>query len=63
MTPEEVENILLESGVNKALNGDYAFYRDIFDRVHGKPVQKTESDITSGGEKITGVAIEFIRPK
>ena len=29
---------------------------------HGM-AEKTESDITSGGEKITGIVIEFVKPK
>ena len=46
MTPEEVEEELHRSGLNKALKGDYNFYRDTLDRRHGKPLQKVEADVT-----------------
>ncbi len=36
---------------------------DIFALKNFNWKDKSESDVTSGGEKITGVAVEFIRPK
>lgn len=39
MTPDEIDEQLLAVGFKKAKDGDYAFYRDIQDRVHGKPQQ------------------------
>ena len=39
MTPEQIEEIMLKSGLNKAMKGDYKFYQDTFDRLHGKPAQ------------------------
>ena len=42
MTPEEVENLLITSGLEKALNGDGTFYRDDLDRAYGKPPQAVE---------------------
>ena len=38
-TPEEIEEMMHQVGLNKALKGDYAFYRDINDRLHGKAPQ------------------------
>jgi len=49
-SPEEIEEMMHQVGLNKALKGDFAFYRDINDRLHGKAVQPT--DITSGGEPL-----------
>ena len=49
-SPDEVENILVQSGLKKALKGDFNFYRDTMDRLHGKPQQKI--DHTTDGEKI-----------
>jgi hypothetical protein len=46
MTPEEVEDILVESGLNNALKGDYRFYQDAMDRRHGKPKQSVGIDGT-----------------
>ena len=37
MTPEEVEDIMVKNGLDKALNGDFKFYADDMDRAHGKP--------------------------
>lgn len=42
MTPNEIDEQLLAVGFKKAKEGDYAFYRDIHDRVYGKPIQTTE---------------------
>jgi len=57
MTPEEVEEEMHRSGLDSALKGNFAFYKDTLDRLHGKP--KEAVDITSGGEKITGVVVSF----
>ncbi len=42
LTPDEVEAQLIIVGLKKAREGDYNFYRDIFDRNYGRPVQTTE---------------------
>ena len=42
ITADEVEQELLLVGYDKAKDGDYQFYRDIFDRVYGKPMQRNE---------------------
>jgi len=39
MTPEQVEELMHKSGLSKAIKGDYAFYRDVLDRLYGKPKQ------------------------
>lgn len=36
-TPEEIEDLMHKSGLTKAIKGDYAFYRDVLDRLYGKP--------------------------
>lgn len=48
MTPDEVEEQLLMVGYKKAKEGDYSFYRDVMDRVHGRPVQKNEHTGANG---------------
>lgn len=50
LTPEEIDQQLLLVGYKKAKDGDYSFYRDAMDRIHGRPMQPT--DITSGGKEI-----------
>ena len=39
----EVERNLAKLGVDKALGGDYKFYQDTMDRLHGKPVNRNEN--------------------
>ena len=39
MTPDEIDEQLLAVGFKKAKEGDYSFYRDLHDRLYGKPVQ------------------------
>lgn len=41
-TPEEIEIMLHSKGISEALKGDFRFYKDDLDRVHGQAVQKTE---------------------
>lgn len=47
ITSDEVELELVKVGYKRAKEGDYSFYRDAMDRIHGKPMQPT--DVTSGG--------------
>ena len=42
MTPEELEELIVQSGLKNALKGDYRFYQDTHDRIHGKPKQAIE---------------------
>lgn len=48
MTPDEVEDMLMRSGLTRALKGDYRFFKDIMDRVHGSP----NKDPEGGGNTI-----------
>ncbi len=50
MKPSEIDEQLYRVAFKKAREGDYQFYRDIQDRVHGKSPQSI--DITSDGEKL-----------
>ena len=54
-TPEEIEEMIEQVGLDKAMSGDYNFFKDVRDRIHGKPMQP--QDVTSGGEPITGLTI------
>ena len=58
-TPEEFENEMLSKGLLNARSGDYRFYKDVLDRLHGTPTQK--SDITvkaSTGQDTTDVDLD-----
>lgn len=56
--PEELELEILSKGIMNARAGDYRFYKDILDRLHGQAIQK--SDITSGGDKIVFMPPELL---
>ena len=57
-TPEEIEEMLEVTGLKKALKGDFAFWKDVRDRIHGKPVQTIAGDKDNPIElKVTGVEI------
>src|ERR1035437_5930951 len=47
MSVEDVKKIIYKVGYKKAKEGDYRFYKDVLDRVHGTATIKT--DVTSGG--------------
>jgi hypothetical protein len=49
-TPEEIDEELYSVAMRKAKDGDYQFYRDIHDRVYGKPQQSV--DVTTKGESM-----------
>lgn len=40
--PDMLEVAIIEVGIERALKGDYKFYQDLQDRLHGKPIQKNE---------------------
>lgn len=61
MTPEELEEEIVKSGLENALKGDYRFYQDALDRLHGKPKQGVEVTGKDGGEITTHVTVEFVR--
>ena len=46
--PEDIEDELLAIAYQRARKGDFQFYKDILDRVHGKAVQeiKQTTDLT-----------------
>jgi hypothetical protein len=57
-TPEEIEEMMEQAGLKKALAGDFAFQKDIKDRLHGKAQQKT--DITSDGKPMQTNGVVFM---
>ena len=54
-SPEELENEILSSGILNARKGDYRFYKDILDRLHGTPVQKIENETVLRVEKLEAI--------
>lgn len=52
--PDEFEDDIVQMALAKARKGDPVFYKEIMDRLHGKPRQNVGID--GGGE---GIAIQF----
>lgn len=54
--PESIEAMIVQKGVGEALRGDYRFYKDHLDRMHGSAQQnvKTEGEITVNIVKYAG---------
>jgi hypothetical protein len=50
-TPEELENIIEQVGIAKAMSGDYRFFKDFRDRVHGEAI-KTNVLTGAGGKDL-----------
>lgn len=44
MTAEQVELLMVQSGLGKAIQGDFRFYQDDMNRAHGKPAQPLIGD-------------------
>lgn len=47
-SPEELEDEILSKGLLNARKGNYSFYKDVLDRLHGKALERT--DLTTGGK-------------
>jgi len=53
-TPDELELEIVQKGIASARKGDYKFYKDLLDRLHGTALNR--SDVTSDGESL-GVVV------
>lgn len=59
LDPDSLYADIVAKGIQKARKGDFRFYKDILDRLHGKA--KDHLDLTSLGDKInTGNQITFV---
>ena len=54
--------VAIDQQWTKAEAGELPSLNWLADREEGKPMQKSETDITSGGEKISGFVVDFIQP-
>lgn len=57
MTSEEVEEQLMAVAIKKAKDGDFRFYKDIFDRVYGQPKQSIDFGVE---ESINKIIVEIV---
>lgn len=60
VTPEELEDLIEQTGLGKALDGDYKFFQDIRDRIHGKPKQAVELTGEDGGPIEQCLTVRFV---
>lgn len=49
-----IEVDMVVKAIARARGGDYRYYKDIHDRVYGKPTDKVAMDLTTGGMPIQG---------
>lgn len=54
-TPDQIEEMLLSKGMAEALKGDFRFYKDDLDRIHGQSKQPLEH---SGNIKVVTMSEE-----
>lgn len=59
MTPEEIEELMEVTGLEKALSGDLGFQKDIKDRLHGKPPQSLELSGKDGGDIPIAITVRY----
>lgn len=53
-TPDELENEILSNALLSARKGDYRFYKDVTDRIHGTAIQKSTIELSG---QVDGVEI------
>jgi hypothetical protein len=63
LTPEEVDEQLFAVAFKKAKDGDYNFYRDTQDRIHGRPQQKIDLNATIPEPILGGIAAKIAAKK
>lgn len=57
-TPDELELEILSKGILSARSGDYRFYKDTLDRLHGMPKQTLQTEDEDGKKlPIIGIVI------
>lgn len=54
---EDIEDALILKAISEAKNGNFQYFQDLMNRIHGKPVQPTT---VQGEMKITKTLVEFI---
>lgn len=44
--PDDIEMDIINRGLEQARKGNFLFYKDILDRLHGKPMQNIKADVS-----------------
>lgn len=59
MQPDQMETDILLKGLASARKGDYRFWKDLMDRLHGQPIKKTEM-VDGEGNTVKPVLVKFV---
>lgn len=51
-TAEQIETMMEEVGLKNALKGNYSFFKDVRDRIHGQATQKVQGELNLSGVEI-----------
>lgn len=54
LDPEDLHAQIIAKGIQSARKGDFRFYKDLLDRLYGRPKEKIALDHTTGGMPIQG---------
>ena len=54
LDPEDLHAQIIAKGIQSARKGDFRFYKDLLDRLYGRPKEKIGMDLTTGGMPIQG---------
>lgn len=57
--PADLELEIFSKAISSARAGDYRFYKDLIDRLHGPAIQKV--DVTTAGKELNAAASEEIK--
>lgn len=58
--PLSLEEEILIGALTSAKKKDYRFYKDVIDRLHGTPTNKSVVDVTTNGENINNSEIVWV---
>lgn len=56
VSPEALEDIIVQMGITKAMTGDFKFYQDLMDRINGKPVNRNAMTDSEGNDLELGTS-------
>ena len=54
LDPDDLHAQIIAKGIQSARKGDFRFYKDLLDRLYGRPKEKIALDHTTGGMPIQG---------
>ena len=55
---EELLNDIMQQAISRARKGDFRFFKDLMDRLHGTAIHN--QDIKSGGKRVKAINVNFV---